>query len=123
MGPERAVAFDTFLDGGIRPLTLGDLQHYAQRRKDLLDWMGSGRLDLVAASLRHIKVALQKLVTYEEARQFSCERSLRVVTCLQKLVTYEEARQNRTLWRNLARFLADLPADLREATQDWFGER
>ncbi len=96
VGPERAVAFDTFLDGGIRPLTLGDLQHYAQRRKDFLGWVESGRLDLVEASLRNVKVALQKLTTYEEARQ------------------------NKSLWRDLARFFSDLPPDLCDEARIWF---
>jgi hypothetical protein len=99
VGPARAVAFLRFLEGGEQPLMAGEVLAYPQHREQLRAWIASGRLDLVQASLLAVKKRLQ------------AKRN------------YDEIRANRTAWKNLGRFLGDLPGDLREDAMKFFAER
>jgi MoxR-like ATPase len=99
VGPERGAAFLRVLHEDVRPLTAAEVLTYTRHRARFRDWVGAGRLDLVQGTL----MALMK---HLQARR-----------------NFESVRGDRSAWKHLGAFLADLPADLREETEAFFQER
>jgi MoxR-like ATPase len=100
VGDERGIAFLQSLKHEDRPLTAeAVLSTYATHRNQVAAWITNGQLDLVKATL----LALKKH--------------------LQPQADYEAARADRQRFANLARFLDDLPGDLRADANDFFRER
>jgi hypothetical protein len=99
VGPERGAAFLRVLHQDVRPLTAAEVLAYPRHRARFRDWVGAGRLDLIQGTLLALKKHLQ-------ARR-----------------NFESVRDDPSAWKHLGAFLADLPADLREATEAFFQER
>jgi MoxR-like ATPase len=99
VGPERGAAFLRVLREDVRPLTAAEVLAYPRHRARFRGWVEAGRLDLVQGAL----LALEK---HLQARR-----------------NFESARGDRSAWKNLGDFLADLPADQREAAEAFFQER
>lgn len=99
VGAKRAAAFLKVLREDIRPLTANEVFDYERHRPQVQGWIAGGQLDTVKTTLLNVKKQLQ-------ARPH-----------------YDCARTDRTTWKNLAAFLADLPGDLREEAEAFFRER
>jgi MoxR-like ATPase len=99
VGPARAAAFFRAIAGDESPLTADDVLSYPKHGPRLRGWVKDGRLDLVRGSL----LAVQKR--------------------LQSQGHYDEVRGNIVAWKNLGRFLGDLPGDLREQAAVYFKDR
>jgi len=100
VGEERDAAFMCVSKSGNHVLTAEQvLHHYDQHQSQVKKWTRAGKLDLVKASL------------------FSIEKYLQPKT------DYHQVHRSRNRWRNLARFIHDLPGDLREEAREFFRGR
>jgi MoxR-like ATPase len=100
VGEHWALAFLQFYEAGRRPLTATEVvDRYPAHRAVLRGWVGAAQLDLVAASL----AALQRH--------------------LQPQRVYENVVGNPATKRNVERFFADLPAELRRQVRAWLKDR
>jgi MoxR-like ATPase len=100
VGEKRAAAFLRFLDDRVRPLTADEvLSSYPSHRPQLRQWARAGQLDLVRGTLLAVQKSLQ------------CRHN------------YDAVKARRAARANLAAFLSDLPGDLREQAEAFFGER
>jgi hypothetical protein len=100
VGPRRAEAFLSSLEGTEHPCSADEvLSEYGQHRDKVASWIERGRLDLV-------EITVRALMTY-----------------IQPQAEFDGVAAHRPSWRNLARFLWDLPGDLREKAERLFSER
>ncbi len=101
VGPERAAAFRCFCKTRIRPLSAREVfAAYAEHRTAVRKWAEEdGHLDLVRGTL----LAVQKH--------------------LQSAHAFGAVQSDPAAWKNLSRFLRDLPGDLREQARQFFAER
>lgn len=101
VSPERAAAFQCFRKTRVKPLTAREVfGSYAEHRTVVRAWGGKeGHLDLVRVTL------------------------LSVLKHLQSTHAFETVRHEQAAWRNLTRFLRDLPGDLKEQAREFFDER
>jgi hypothetical protein len=100
VGKKRQASFMAFVKDKVRPLDAEDvLDEYPSWRERIRTWAKKrGRLDLVRETL------------------------LAVMTQLQSEHLYRQVKRNRRRWRNLISFLGDLPGDLREEAERFFGD-
>lgn len=99
VGIERATAFMRFCKGSVLPLGAKQIfSSYASCRKSVLDWVKEGKLDLVDSTLLNVEKQLQSSGEFH--------------------ATQADAKA----WKNLGRFLADLPGDLRTRAEQFFQE-
>lgn len=99
VGVKRAAAFAKFVAAGEAPLTAADvLRAGGGSAATVAGWARAGKLDLVEQTL------------------------LNVLRKIQSQKGYSEVRGSRTAWAALGRFLAALPADMRERMEDFFKE-
>lgn len=99
VGHERAMAFCRFLEDPVKPLNAQEvLLAYRTHRSALMSWIKGGKLDLVEGTLLN----LQKM--------------------LQSNTDFDGVHDDENAWRNLGRFLADLPGDLRSQAETFFDE-
>jgi hypothetical protein len=100
VGEHWALAFCQFYETGRRPLTAAEVVGcYEAYRAVLRRWVSVAQLDLVAASL----AALQRH--------------------LEPQCVYEDVVGNAVTKRNVERFFADLPAELRRQVRAWLKDR
>lgn len=100
IGNKRGAAFLRSLRQPERPLTADEIvRSYDKLRQKVQRWIGEGRLDPVATSLRAL------------------------LTALQPEVEYEAAKRSKAKCRNIGQFLADLPGDLQQSAKDFFAGR
>ena len=101
VGPERAAAFRCFCKTRVRPLAAREVfTSYGEHRAAVRKWIKKdGHLDLVRGTL----LAVQKH--------------------LQSAHAFEAVQNDLAAWKNLSRFLHDLPGDLTEQARQFFAER
>lgn len=100
VGEKRGTAFLGAMKNGNPALTAEQiLNHYDQHRSQVKQWIRDGKLDTVKASLFSIKKYLQPKADYQRVKR------------------------NRKRWQNLAKFVHDLPGDLRDDAKEFFHER
>lgn len=101
LGDQRGSAFLRTLQQTTRPLTADEItsSYHLEHRSEVRLWIEQGRIDLVELSLRSL------------------------LTFLQPRDEFEAMKSSQTLWENIARFLADLPGDLKEEATFFFEER
>jgi hypothetical protein len=100
VGDKRGAAFLRHLDGSKRPFSADKiLSSYDEHGPTVRHWIKKGQLDLVKATLLAVKKELQAKNRIEAIK--ACERQ----------------------WRNLARFLHDLPGDFHADAQAFFSDR
>lgn len=100
VGDKRAAAFLSTIKTRMHPLAAEEiLTAYDRQRPQFLEWIKTGRLDLVQGSL----LALEKR--------------------LQAKRNYEEEKRNHRHWKRLGAFMGDLPGDLRDQAENFFAER
>jgi hypothetical protein len=97
VGSERAIAFFRFLKEGVEPLRADALlRSYQANRKTIRGWIEQGRLELVKGTL------------------------LNLFKHVQAQTDFDSVQKNKTTWKNLTSFLADLPGDLRQQAEEFF---
>jgi hypothetical protein len=97
VGAVRVNAFERFIKGGKTPLTADEIfQGYAGHRKGVRDWISRGKTDLIRTTLQNVLISIQT----EEA--------------------YQQTKEDTGAFKNLNRFLEDLPGDLKTQAKDFF---
>jgi hypothetical protein len=100
VGPERAAAFFRVMRDKVRPCTAQEiLTASATHRTQVKDWIRNGQTDLLDATL------------------------LAVMKHLQPQSDFETVQGDQKTWKALAKFVWDLPGDLREKARKFFAER
>lgn len=99
VGPERATAFFHFFEDAAQPLKAHDIfTGYAGHRAAVRSWITDGKLDLLQGTL------------------------LNVLKGLQSSTDFQAAHEDPKACKHLARFLDDLPGDLRAQAEAFFRE-
>ena len=97
VGVERATSFFGYIRDGIEPLTPESvLDSYRHSRRKVRAWVEEGRLEFVEGTL----LSLEKY--------------------LQSSTDFHHVRNDKSRWKNLGRFLEDLPGDLFQKAKEFF---
>lgn len=99
VGETRAAAFLRVLHDNAGPLTAAEILAYPRHRAKVRGWVKRGHLDLLKATL------------------------MAVLKHIQVKKNFQRVHDDRSAWKNLGSFLADLPGDLRRQAEVDFEER